>query len=113
MTDLREAAEMALEALRYASAVAQRQLTTKTKQDYSLDLMNKSMAALEAELAQPEQEPVDIHCPSCLHSFSIVPVAKCEWVGLTLDDMPETYAGDKSFLNIARWAEAKLKEKNT
>jgi hypothetical protein len=35
-----------------------------------------------------------------------------EWVGLHLDDMPETYAGDKSFLNIARWAEAKLKEKN-
>jgi hypothetical protein len=35
-----------------------------------------------------------------------------EWVGLHLDDIPETYAGDKSFLNIARWAEAKLKEKN-
>ena len=38
---------------------------------------------------------------------------KREWVGLTLDDMPETYAGDKSFLNIAKWAEAKLKEKNS
>ena len=37
---------------------------------------------------------------------------KREWVGLTLDDMPETYAGDKSFLNIAKWAEAKLKENN-
>jgi len=37
---------------------------------------------------------------------------KREWVGLHLDDIPETYAGDKSFLNIARWAEAKLKEKN-
>lgn len=35
------------------------------------------------------------------------------WVGLHLDDIPETYAGDKSFLNIAKWAEAKLKEKNT
>ena len=35
-----------------------------------------------------------------------------EWFGLHLDDIPETYAGDKSFLNIARWAEAKLKEKN-
>jgi hypothetical protein len=35
-----------------------------------------------------------------------------EWVGLHWDDIPETYAGDKSFLNIARWAEARLKEKN-
>ena len=45
---------------------------------------------IKKELAQPERE----------------------WVGLTLDDIPESYAGDKSFLNIARWAEAKLKEKN-
>ena len=34
------------------------------------------------------------------------------WVGLNWDDMPETYAGDKSFLNIARWAEARLRSKN-
>jgi hypothetical protein len=37
---------------------------------------------------------------------------KREWVGLHLDDIPETYAGDKSFLNIARWAEARLRSKN-
>jgi hypothetical protein len=35
------------------------------------------------------------------------------WVGLHLNDMPETYAGDKSFLEGAKWAEVKLKEKNT
>jgi hypothetical protein len=45
--------------------------------------------------------------------FFTAPPLKREWVGLHLDDIPETYAGDKSFLNIARWAEAKLKEKNT
>lgn len=111
MTDLRKAAEMALEALRYASAVAQRQLTTKTKQDYSLDLMNKSMAALEAELAQPEQEPVDIHCPSCLHSFSIVPVAKCEWVGLTDEEIDSIESGI-SRVTFVRAIEARLKELN-
>ena len=38
---------------------------------------------------------------------------KREWVGLHLDDMPEKYAGDRSFLDGANWAEAKLKEKNT
>jgi hypothetical protein len=34
------------------------------------------------------------------------------WVGLTWEDMPEEYAGDSSFLSGARWAEAKLKERN-
>jgi hypothetical protein len=35
-----------------------------------------------------------------------------EWVGLHWDDMPEEYAGDRSFLDGANWAEARLKEKN-
>ena len=35
------------------------------------------------------------------------------WIGLTWEDMPEEYAGDSSFLSGARWAEARLKEKNT
>ena len=34
------------------------------------------------------------------------------WVGLHWDDMPEEYAGNRSFLEAAKWAEAKLKEKN-
>ena len=34
------------------------------------------------------------------------------WIGLTWEDMPEEHAGDSSFLSGARWAEAKLKEKN-
>ena len=47
-----------------------------------------------------------------LGNLSIGELPRKEWVGLHLDDIPESYAGDKSFLNIARWAEAKLKEKN-
>jgi len=35
------------------------------------------------------------------------------WQGLTWKDMPEEYAGDSSFLSGARWAEARLKERNT
>ena len=34
------------------------------------------------------------------------------WIGLTWEDMPEEYAGDSSFLAGARWAEARLKERN-
>lgn len=68
-------------------------LATETSDFERINILYKQALAAARELkalAQPERE----------------------WVGLHLDDMPETYAGDKSFLNIARWAEAKLKEKN-
>ena len=80
--------------------------------------------ALRQALAQPEQEPVGWFAKSWQGVYvELMPEAedaipfytappKREWVGLHLDDMPESYAGDKSFLNIAKWAEAKLKEKN-
>jgi hypothetical protein len=35
-----------------------------------------------------------------------------QWVGLTWDDLPDIYVGDKSFLHGAKWAEATLREKN-
>jgi len=38
--------------------------------------------------------------------------AQRQWVGLTGEDMPDIRAGDHAFLSGARWAEAKLKEKN-
>lgn len=37
---------------------------------------------------------------------------KRAWVGLNWDDLPEIYVGDKAFMHGAKWAEAKLKEKN-
>ena len=83
------------------------------------------------QVAQPEQEPVDIHCPSCLHSFSIVPVAKREWVWLTREEVDAirenifkkyqmalstskdiTSKNNYSAFNFYRAIEAKLKEKN-
>ena len=36
---------------------------------------------------------------------------KREWVGLNWNDLPEIYVGDTAFLHGAKWAEAKLKEK--
>lgn len=39
-------------------------------------------------------------------------VYKKPWVGLSWEDMPEEYAGDSNFLSGARWAEARLKERN-
>jgi hypothetical protein len=39
--------------------------------------------------------------------------AQRPWQGLTWEDMPEEHAGDSNFLSGARWAEDKLKERNT
>ena len=109
MTDLRKAAEMALEALERGTT----------------GLAIRAIPALRQALAQPEQEPVGWFAKSWQGVYvELMPEAedaipfytappKREWVGLHLDDMPESYAGDKSFLTIAKWAEAKLKEKNT
>jgi hypothetical protein len=95
---------------------------------------HRAITKLYAELAKPEQEPVaykytdktnplvfyftELKGKDVTQNLDVIetalytaPLCK-EWVGLHLDDIPETYAGDKSFLNIARWAEAKLKEKN-
>ena len=54
-------------------------------------------------------------CPNCsrdgIAAFHFPP--ERTWIGLNLDDLPEIYVGDKSFLRGARWAETKLKERNT
>jgi hypothetical protein len=47
-----------------------------------------------------------------LGAKSTPPAAQRQWVGLNWEDMPDIRAGDHAFLSGARWAEAKLKEKN-
>ena len=85
-------------------------LTFRVSPDKELE----AIAALRQAIEQAEQQEfVDIHCPSCLHYFAVVPVAKREWVGLTdyeIDDV----ASESGFgyINVARAVEAKLKELN-
>lgn len=68
--------------------------TNEFKPDWdTLQPYHDRIAELEAQIAlykkadnarelgldyEPEQEPVDIHCPSCLHSFSVVPCSKAQ-----------------------------------
>jgi hypothetical protein len=55
---------------------------------------------------------VDIHCPSCLHSFAIAPLRK-EWVGLTDHDIELTFLiSGFTAKNFAHAIESKLKELN-
>jgi hypothetical protein len=75
----------------------------------AVERITLKLSECETALAKPEQEPVDTHCPSCLHPFFVVPVAKREWVGLTDE---EVVACGWCDLNFARAIEATLKEKN-
>ena len=129
MTNLREAAQMALDALEHGLPIIE---------DFGgkeqLQLQHKAIAvlyeALRAALEQPEQEPQETiakwikanteHkqwyiCPKCSHQ---TPRWKDEWVGLTDEEIKDTLeaAGMDtwfSYRHAARAIEAKLKEKNT
>jgi hypothetical protein len=114
MSDLRKAAEMALDDICGAKLCEINSMSSRMEM---IRLMDKAIEALRQALAQPEQEPVDIHCPSCLHSFSVVPVAKREWVGLTDEEIEAIAKTPCSIVGVyfpafARAIEAKLKEKN-
>jgi hypothetical protein len=71
----------------------------------------------QAELAKPEQEPVNtmptkIVGPNLEQILNAAGFYKREWVGLNWDDIPDVFVGDIAFMQGAKWALAKLKEKN-
>jgi hypothetical protein len=71
-----------------------------------------------ANCLRPEHEHQEGKCPkpftTIWHAwdYDFPPAAQREWVGLNWDDLPEIYVGDTAFMHGAKWAEAKLKEKN-
>ena len=111
MTDLRKAAEMALEAL------------------HNIDQSNNydAIEALRQALAQPEQEPVGwLNANEGVDAYAFtwrkkethdIPLytapPKREWVGLTDDDKREFAAAQYGWEDLLAAADAKLKEKNT
>ena len=56
-------------------------------------------------------QPVNGYATSQVHGYTYPPLK--EWVELNLDDIPDFFVGDISFCQGAKWAQAKLKEKNT
>jgi hypothetical protein len=72
-----------------------------------------AIAALEAELAKPEQEPERKHIGWENGERKYIEPPRKEWVGLNWDDIPDVFVGDIAFMQGAKWALAKLKEKNT
>ena len=124
MTDLRKAAEMALEFVEWFGS-----------NDHSIRPKHKApeiAEALRQALAQPEQEPVAWVYNGILHEFDpsefatseVTPLytapPKREWVGLTDEEIEHCFVFDWSGEFYANWRKqtyeaikAKLKEKNT
>ena len=120
MTDLRQAAQQALQYL---------ESNADADSDWEI------MIALRKALEQPEQEPVaeitvknghwidttgfaDQTLPDGLHKlYTTPPAVQRQWVGLDEDDIRKLYGKDLNYRdgNYVRYAmavEAKLKEKN-
>ena len=135
MTDLRKAAEMALEDICGAKVCEVNSMSSRAEM---LRLMDKAAEALLQALAQSEQEPVawrnaalrlgedlysvgpdgyyDMTASQWLDwALSVVNTAppKREWVGLTDEERQEIVKKEVYWSGIARAIEDKLKEKNT
>lgn len=129
MTDLRKAAEIALEAL---EGIHVGNMTPMAEENW-----NKAIEALRQALAQPEQEPVTwrnaaIRLGEDLYSvgpdgyydmtaeqwldwaLSVVTAPPSKpWVSLTGDEIDDLAAESGfGYINVARAIEAKLKERN-
>jgi hypothetical protein len=63
-------------------------------------------AALRAAIEQPGVKTYSGGTPNYT-----IPIER-QWIGLTLDELPDHEFGNRDFILGARWAEAKLKEKN-
>ena len=79
------------------------EMESRIKQEYVRDMINK-----EATM----RKPVGLTAPYRADDDDDIQDYKKPWVGLNWDDLPETHVGDKAFMQGAKWAEAKLKEKN-
>jgi hypothetical protein len=123
---------MSIEAMKQALAKFEHLWEIGIDDEYKVELLPEirmlRQAIEQAELAKPEQEPVNtmptkIVGPNLEQILNAAGFYKREWVELTIDESSELYnknydlyatdmpIGD--FLMIRREIEAKLKEKNT
>ena len=120
MTNLRQVAQQALEALKSAAIFVDSFRGQKATQE--------AITALQTELAQPEQEPTqwrDMVVVSLVREginkhkareladhFATPPAAQRPWVGLTDEDRRKFAAAQYGWEDLLIAAEAKLKERN-
>ena len=112
----REIMQQALDALENAKIVMGN-LTSDNCSDCMYIPVTKSIAALKAELAKPQQEPVKCTCGYAI-GHPLVTSCSCkprkEWVGLTSEELAQLTIDNIGYpTRLTAALEAKLKEKNT
>jgi len=138
MTDLRQAAQQALEALETCREDEwHSEDDFGMEQTYDEDKVAKALTALRTTLKQPRQEPKPVACRFCHSKKGCYtwlcdscgeiddvqqPAAQRPWVGLTDEEIlsadprigkPESDVNPYQILGSARDLEALLKERNT
>ena len=114
MTTLREAAQMALEAMEQVQEADTAGATPKMVME-ARKLYEPTITALRAALAQPEQEPPCETGSQCVgNKCERCAVQEREWQGLTDEEMMMIYgqSHEGKKYSLGRAIEAKLKEKN-
>ena len=122
MTDLRKAAELALDYIEQALQLHDQQYQRHPSTEKDRQVIVNDLEALRQSLAQSEQEPVawmdkDSGVVGRLHQWkNAIPLytapSKHEWQGLTDDEIYYFVRNAESYLECAKGIEAKLKEKN-
>ena len=119
MTDLRKAADTALEALKEVNKLSVGEIAVCLPAE-----IDDAMEALRQALAQPEQEPV-CFLRETAWSYEIAPwddpngfpvytaPPKREWVGLTDDERKQIVSYIRDPIDWVPAVEAKLQEKNS
>ena len=85
---------MSIEAMKMALAKFEHLWEIGIDAEYKVELLPEIQALRQAIEQSEKQEP------------------RKEWVGLNWDDIPDVFVGDIAFMQGAKWALAKLKEKN-
>ena len=115
MTDLRKAAEKALNAL--VSSTGELRIHLASPTDAQLEKNYAAIEILRQALAQPEREQyvtkvVATH-EDGTYTTEQIPLPKREWVGLTRRELDIATLGLEDLSDCYKAIEAKLKEKNT
>jgi hypothetical protein len=112
MTDLRQAAQQALEALCVAVEPKKGKVYAREFEPIDCFAMHEqAITAIKEALEQPEQGPV-AKLFGTLPVYDTPPAAQRTWVGLTDEDWDKVGDMPDTFDQGVAWAAARLKEKN-
>jgi hypothetical protein len=115
MTDLRKAAEMALEALEDIFGKEKKDVgaINALRQALAMEKFSEANQEIEEAIKKGTKAWADVpDATKWVDELRGEPEQEREWVGITHDEVYEFVCTTDSYINLAKAIEAKLKEKN-